>query len=60
MPGAVKVFGRVLVLGVIAASNMPADQAQAQMNPAIADLQAIFAALSTGRNVPDLIDMLAR
>src|ERR1700675_4083218 len=38
-----KVFGRVLVLGGIAATDVPATQAQAQVDPSVADLEAVLA-----------------
>lgn len=49
----------VLVLRVVAAAHIPAHQAQAQVHPAIARLQAILAALRTGGNLPDLVQVRA-
>jgi hypothetical protein len=47
MFGGVKMFGGVLVLGGIAATNVTADEAFAQVNPAITHLKALFAAVRT-------------
>ena len=38
----VKVFGGVFVLGRVAATNIAADEAHAQMDPGIAELHAIL------------------
>jgi len=38
----VKVFGGVFVLGRVAAADVPADEAHAQMDPGIAELHAIL------------------
>ena len=46
--GGVKMLGRVLVLGRIAAAYVPADQALAKMNPAVPHVQALLAAFSAG------------
>jgi hypothetical protein len=43
MLGCVEVFRGVLVLGGIAASHMPAGQAQPQMHPRVAHLDALLA-----------------
>src|SRR5437763_11980824 len=51
----VKVLGRVLVLGRVAAADMPACHAQAQVHPDIAHLQAFLAATRMRFDVPDLI-----
>jgi hypothetical protein len=53
----VKVVGRVLVFGRVAAADMSAAQAQSEMNPGVADLEAIFASLRAGCDVMDLIEM---
>ena len=37
---------------------MAADSAQAQMNPPTADFQAFLAAFRTGRDAPDLVEMI--
>ena len=45
MLGEVEVLGRVLILGVIAAADMPTYLAKPQMDPGIAYFQAIFTAI---------------
>ncbi len=50
-------FAGMLVLGRVAAADMPADQADAQVNPGIAHFQTILTAVGAGRHVPNLIDM---
>jgi hypothetical protein len=41
----VKVFGRVFVLGGVAAADVAALQTEAQVDPIVADFQAFFTAL---------------
>jgi hypothetical protein len=55
--GGVKVFGGVLVLGRIAATDVAATEAQAQVDPFITHLQAFFAAVSMRFDVANLIDV---
>jgi len=55
--GGVKMFGRVFVGGVVAAANMPADQADAQMDPTTTDFEAVFTALRAGCDLVNLIQM---
>jgi hypothetical protein len=55
--GLMKVFGRVLVLRGIAASDMPARQAQPQVNPGVAGLDAVFANVFIATPDLDLIQM---
>lgn len=43
--GCVKVFGRMFIFGTIAAADVSTDQADAQMDPAVADFQAVLATL---------------
>jgi hypothetical protein len=45
-----EVLGCMFVLGRIATAHMPTGEAQTQVNPCIAHLQAFFAALSAGRD----------
>jgi hypothetical protein len=59
MLGVMKVLGRVLVLGRIAAAHMAAFQAQAEMNPGVAHLQAFLAAFAAGGDVANLIEVSA-
>jgi hypothetical protein len=54
-----KVLGGVLILGRIAAAHLPAGQAQAQMNPGIADFQALLASAFIGVFDFNLIEMFA-
>jgi hypothetical protein len=55
----VEVLRSVLVLGRIAAANMSATQAQAQMDPPVTHLQAFFTTLGMRFDVFDLIEMSA-
>ena len=48
---------RVLILGRVAAADMPADHALPQVNPAIARFQAFFAARAARRHFANLIEM---
>jgi hypothetical protein len=53
----VEMFGRVLVLRRVAATDMPADQAQPQVNPRVVHLQTLFAAVCMRLHVLNLIEM---
>ncbi len=53
------VFCRVLVRRIVAAADMAATQAQAQVQPAASDAQTVFTALRAGRHVTNLIQMRA-
>jgi hypothetical protein len=57
--GFVVVPGGMLVLGIIAAANVTADQANAQVHPGIADLQALVTALAAGFDLPGLFQVAA-
>jgi hypothetical protein len=59
MFGLMKMLGGMFVLGRIAASNMSASQALAQMHPGIAHFQALFAALAAGLYLPNLSQVCA-
>ena len=59
MAGGVKVPGGVLVGRRVAAADMPADEAHAQMDPPIPRFQTILAALSAGCYFLNLVQMLA-
>jgi len=50
-----KVFGGVFVLGRIAAADVPATQAQAQMDPGVAHLETLFASAGVGFHIANLI-----
>ena len=52
-----KVFSRVLVLGRVAAAHVSAFQAQPQMDPPIAQLDAFRANVNIGVSNLDLIEM---
>jgi hypothetical protein len=54
-----KMFGGVLILGGIAAADFTARQAQPQVHPFVADLEALFAAFRFGFHGLDLIKMRA-
>jgi hypothetical protein len=53
----VKMLGGMFVLGTVAATDMSARQTQPQMNPTVAHLQALFAALGLGFDGTNLIGM---
>lgn len=59
MTGLVKVFRRVLVLRRITAADVAARPAQTQVKPRVADLQAVFTAITAGRHILNLINMSA-
>src|SRR5690349_15585680 len=52
-------FGRVLVLGAIAAADMSTAHTQAQVYPAITYFEALLATVTAWRHDVDLIEMLA-
>ena len=54
-----KMFGGVLVFGGIAAADMAALQADAQMNPGVAGFQAFLATIRGGLHIADLTNMWA-
>ena len=51
----VEMLGRVLVLGRVATANVPASEAQTQVNPRIADFDAILTHMFIGFSDFDLI-----
>jgi len=53
----VKMFGGVLVFRGVATANVAATQAQAQMHPTIAHLEAFFAAFGLGFYFLNLIEV---
>jgi len=53
----VKMLGRVFVFRAVAAADVPAREAQSQVNPIVATLQTLFAAIGMGCNRLDLIKM---
>jgi hypothetical protein len=55
----VKVFGGVLILRGIAAPHVAARHAQAQMDPAISQLQTFFTSVSAGLYFSNLVQMSA-
>ena len=57
MAAGMEMFGSVLVFRRVTAANMPANKAFAQVYPRVTNFQAILAAISTGRDIPDLIEM---
>ncbi|GCE02691.1 hypothetical protein KDAU_00200 [Dictyobacter aurantiacus] len=57
MIGLVEMPGRMPVLRGIAASDMAADKAETQVNPAIARLEAILASTARWRHILHLIQM---
>jgi hypothetical protein len=52
--GRVKMFGGVLILGIVAAADVPAGEAQSEMDPVVAQLQTFFASVAAGLDVMDL------
>jgi hypothetical protein len=50
-----KVLGGVLVLGGITTANVTADKTFPQVNPGIAHLEALLAALATRLHLADLL-----
>jgi hypothetical protein len=59
--GGVEVLGRVLVLRGIATTDVAANAAEPQMDPGIANLQALFAPLRRPwRNVANLVEVGTR
>jgi hypothetical protein len=54
-----EVLARVLVLGVVAASNIPALRAEPQVNPRITHEDALLANVRLGLEYVDLIEVLA-
>jgi hypothetical protein len=53
----VEVFGGVLVLGRIAAANVPAFETEAQVYPCISGFQAVLAAVCAGGDLSYLVKM---
>ena len=57
MAGCMEMPGCMLILRGVAAANVPADKALAQVYPGIANFQAIFAAISTRGNFSNLVEV---
>jgi hypothetical protein len=57
VPGGMEMLGGMLILGVIAAANMPAYFAEAQMHPGIAHFQAFLTPFRVRGYVTNLIEM---
>jgi hypothetical protein len=55
MVNSMEVFRRVLVLRGVAAADMAASHAQAQVNPCVAHFQTLFAAAGVRFYMPDLV-----
>jgi hypothetical protein len=55
--GLVEVFGGVAIRRAIATTDMSAREAQTQVDPTGADLQAIFASLRARRHLVDLVEV---
>jgi hypothetical protein len=56
--GLVKMPGRMLVFGGIAAANVATFETEPQMNPGISRLQTFFAAIAARGDVANLLDVL--
>lgn len=59
MVSRMEVFGGVFILGRIAAANMPAFKAEAQVYPCISDFQAVLAAVCARGDLSYLVKMCA-
>jgi hypothetical protein len=57
MFGGMEMFRGVLVLGGVAAAHVAAFAAETQVNPAVAHLQAFFAALGMRVNIPNVAEV---
>ena len=57
MVGGVEMFGGVLILGGVTATDMSTNEALAQMYPGVTGFQAFLASVCTGRNLLYLIEM---
>jgi len=55
--GLVEVFGSVLVFGGVAAADVSAEEAHAEMDPAVSGLEALFAAFGVWVDVLDLFEV---
>jgi len=55
-----EMLSRVLAYGAVAAAHMSTDEAHTQMDPALADLEALFASTSVGANVLNLVEVGTR
>jgi hypothetical protein len=54
-----KMFGRVLVLRGIAATDVSAGQTQAEVDPSVAHLQTFLTTVSMGLHIVDLVEVCA-
>ena len=59
MFGGMEMFRGVFVLGGVAAAHVAAFAAEPQVNPAVAHLQAFFAALGMRMNIPNVAEVRA-
>src|SRR5260221_6642439 len=59
MTGPMEMPGRMLMPGTVAAADVAARQAHAQLDPALAEFHALLAALAGRPHVPDLVEMRA-
>ena len=57
MAGRMEMPGSMFVLRGVAAANMPADKALAQVYPCVANFQAVLAAISTRRAFSNLVEV---
>ena len=60
MLSGVEVLGGVFVLGGVAATDVAALEAEAEVDPGVAGLEALLAAFGVGVNVADLVEVGAR
>ena len=52
-------FGGMLILGAVAAADVPARETQPEMRPLVADFQALFAPFRAWLHFSDFFDVLA-
>ena len=54
----VEVLRRVFVGGAVAAADVAADEAHAEVDPSATDFETVFAALGGGLHVLDLVEVM--
>jgi hypothetical protein len=57
--GCMKMLGGVFVLRVVAAAHVPADFAESQVYPGVANLEAVFAPVCAGGDFADQFSVAA-
>jgi hypothetical protein len=59
MLGFVEVFGGVLILGRVATTHLPTNEAQTQVDPRVSHFHALFTHVLVGFSEFDLVEMSA-